>query len=105
MRLRHRGLRMLVRIREGRGGVTLGFYRRQPSPRELLCLQMSFSATERRLGGVEVGRGRTRRAGRLGGRDGLPCIAHFLHGCTGASGEADHTDKYCNEAQHRGLGH
>lgn len=106
MRLGHRGLGMLaVRIREGRGGVALGFQRGQSGPRELLCLQVRFSAAERGLSGVEVRRRRAGRAGRLSGRDGLPRVAHLLHGRTGASGETNDTDKYCNEAQHRGLGH
>jgi hypothetical protein len=106
VRLGHRGFRMLtIRIREGRGGVALRFLRGQPRPGELLCLQVRFSTTQRGLGGVEIRRRRTRRAGRLSGRDGLPRVAHLLHGCAGASGETDDTDKYCNEAQHRGLGH
>ena len=96
---------LTIRIREGRGSVAFGFHRGQPGPGELLCLQVRFSTAQRGLGGVEVRRRCARRTGRLSGRDGLPRVAHLLHGCAGASGEADDTDKYCNEAQHRGLGH
>ena len=40
-----------------------------------------------------------------GGRDGLTRIAHFLDGGAGAADEAGDTDKYRNEAQHKGDGH
>jgi len=96
---------LTIRIREGRGGVALGFHCCQPGPGELLRLQVRFGTTQRGLGGIEIRRRRIRRAGRSSGRDGLPRVAHFLHGCASASSEADDTDKYCNEAQHRGLGH
>jgi hypothetical protein len=35
----------------------------------------------------------------------LPRVAHFLHGSAAATGQAGDTDKYRNEAQHKGNGH
>ena len=106
MRLGDRRLRMLaVRIREGGGGMALRFQRSIASSRELLRLEVRFGAADGGLGCIEVGRRRRGSAGRLGSRDGLPGVAHFLHGSAGASEQAGDSDKNSNEAQHRGLGH
>jgi hypothetical protein len=106
MRQRRGCLRALtIRIRKGSGGVTLGFHRRQAGSRELLCLQMRFSAANSRLSGGEIRRCRGRRACGPRGCDGLAGVAHFLHGSTGASDEPDDTDDDGNEAQHRDHGH
>ncbi len=106
VRLGHGGLCVLgVRIGEGGGGVALGFQCRQAGAREFLCLQVRFRAGNGGLGGIEIRRGRRRRARRPGSGDGLTSVAHLLHGSAGASGEAGNTDKYSKETQHRVRGH
>jgi hypothetical protein len=102
VRLRDGRLAVLrVRIGQGGGGMALGLHRRQTGPRELLRLQMSFGPLDGGLGRVEIRRGRGRRPGHAGRGDGLPRIAHFLHGrTTSASDEVDNTDQYSNKAQH-----
>jgi hypothetical protein len=94
-----------VRIGKGGGGVALGFHRRQAGSGEFLRLQVRFRARNGGLGGVEFRRCRGSGAGHPSGGDGLPSIAHFLHGSFGASGEAGYTDKYSDETQHRVAGH
>jgi hypothetical protein len=106
VRLCHRCLCVLaIRFGKSGRGVMLGFHRGQARPREFLCLQVLFCAGDGRLGGIEIRRCRGRRACRSSRRDGLPGVAHFLHGSTGASDEADDTDQHGNEAQHRDHGH
>ena len=97
----------MLRIRTGerRSGVTFGLHRRQAGPCELLCLQVALCAPDGGLGGVEIRRCRRCRAGRPGGGDGLPSVAHFLHRSAGACGEAYNTDKYSEETRHRMHGH
>ena len=87
------------------GGVAFRFQRIIASSSELLRLQVSFGAADGGLGCIEIGRRRRGCAGRLRSRDGLPGVAHFLHGSSGASEQAGDSDKNGNEAQHRGLGH
>jgi hypothetical protein len=94
-----------VGIGKGGGSVALGFHRRRSRSRELLCLQVCFRTADGCLGSGEVRGCRLRRARRLRGGDGLPGVAHFLHGSPSTSGEAGNTDKYSNEAQHRVRGH
>ncbi len=95
VRQRHGRIRVLrIGIGERGGSVVLGFHRRQAGAREFLRLQMRFGANNGGLGGVEIRRIGARCASRLGGGDGLPRIAHFLHGRAGTSGEAHNTNKY-----------
>ena len=95
VRQRHGRIRVLrIGIRKRGGSVVLGFHRRQAGPREFLRLQMRFGTDNGGLGGVEIRRIGARRARRLGGGDGLPRIAHLLHGRAGTSGEACNTNKY-----------
>jgi hypothetical protein len=86
----------VLRIRAGEGGcgVALGFHRRQAGSGEFLCLEVRFRTPNGGLGGIEIRRCRCTRACRLGGGDGLPSVAHFLHGSSGASDQAGNTDKY-----------
>jgi len=94
-----------VRIGKGGGGMALGLHRRQTGSGEFLRLQVRFRARNGGLGGLEIRRGRGGGACHPSGGDGLPSIAHFLHGSFGASGEAGYTDKYSDETQHRVVGH
>jgi len=96
---------LVIRVGECSGGVTFGFHRCQSSPGELLRLQVLFRASDGGLGGIKIRRCRGRCAGRPRSRDGLPSVAHFLHGSADASGKPDNTDKYSHEAQHRVRGH
>ena len=106
VRLRHGCLGMLcIRIGEGGGGVVFGFHRRIARSSEFLRLQVRFGTRNSGLGRVVIRRRRARRACRRGGGDGLPSVAHFLHGSSSTSGEAGNTDKYSKEAQHRVMGH
>jgi hypothetical protein len=59
-----------------------------------LCLKVGFSARDGGLGGGEIRRCRAGRARRSGGGNGLPGVAHLLHGRSRASGKAGDTDKY-----------
>jgi len=94
-----------IRVGEGSGRMMLGFHRRQPGSSELLRLQVRFRASDGGLSSVEIRRCAGRRTCPPGSRNGLPGVAQFLHGSSGASEQAGDTDKYGNEAQHRGLGH
>ena len=106
VRQSHRRLGMLcIRAGEGGSGVPLGFQRRQSGSREFLRLKVRFRARNGGLGGGEIRRRGTRRARRPGGGNGLPGVAHLLHGSSRATDEADDTDKYSKEAQHRVVGH
>ena len=106
VRLGHGGLCVLgVRIGEGGGGVALGFQCCQARAREFLCLQVCLRPGNGGLGSIVIRRCRRRCARGPGGSDGLPSVAHFLHGSAGASDEAGNTDKYSKEAQHRVHGH
>jgi hypothetical protein len=106
VRLSHRRLSMLcIRAGEGGGGVPLGFQRGQASPRELLRLKVRFGSRDGGLGGGKIRRRGTGRARSPGGGNGLPGVAHLLHGSSRASDEAGNTDKYSEEAQHRVMGH
>jgi hypothetical protein len=82
-----------VRRRESGSGVPLRFHRRQTGPGKFLCLQVILRARDGGLSGVEIRRRRRGRTRRPSGGDGLPGIAHFLHGSPGASGEPCNTDK------------
>jgi hypothetical protein len=106
VRLRDRCLGVLrVRIGEGGGGVVFGFHRGVARSSELLRLEVRFGARNGGLGCVEIRRCCARRACRPGGGDGLPSVAHFLHGSSSTSDKAGNTDKYSKEAQHRVVGH
>jgi hypothetical protein len=71
--------------------MVLGFERRDPRSRIFLGLQMRFGPRDRRFGGVKITRRPFRRSGDAGRGDGLARIAHFLHGCPAAAGEANET--------------
>jgi hypothetical protein len=94
-----------IGIGEGGSGVVFGFHRGQSGPREFLRFEMSFRSRNGSLGGVVIRRSRARRAGCMGGGDGLAGVAHFLDGSSGASDQTCNTDKYSKEAQHRVHGH
>jgi hypothetical protein len=68
-------------------------------------LQVRFGTYDVRLGRSEIRRSRARGARSLGGRDGLPSVAHFLHRGPSASEQAGNTNEYGKEAQHRIHGH
>jgi hypothetical protein len=97
----------MLRVRAGKGGsgVPLRFQRRQAGPRKFLRLEVRFGARNGGLGGGEIRRRGTGRARGPGGGNGLPGVAHLLHGSSRASDEAGNTDKYSEEAQHRVMGH
>jgi hypothetical protein len=102
----HGRLRVLrACVREGGGGVAFGVQCCQARAREFLRLQMGFCTGNGSLGGIEIRRCRRGRARRSGGGDGLPSVAHFLHGRASASDEAGNTDKNSEKAQHRVHGH
>ena len=94
-----------IRVGEGGGGVTLGFQRRQPSPREFLRLQVRFRARN-------APPGRRRNPARWRSSRPPPAAAAMacrasLISCTGAPAHParqTNTDKYSNEAQHRVAG-
>ena len=94
---------LTICIGEGGGRVTFGFHCRQAGSCEFLRLQVALGAPDGCLGGVEIGGGCRGRPGGTGSRNRLARVAHFLHGSASASDQADDTDKYSKEAQHRVL--
>ena len=96
----------LLRAFERVGGMALGLLSRQARAHVLLRFQVLLGPRYRRLRRVQIRRIGIRRAGRAGGRDRLPGIAHFLHGRPArATQEANDTNNDGNEAQHNGHGH
>jgi hypothetical protein len=71
---------------KSRSGMALGFHRRIPGARVLARLEMPLGAGDGGLRRVIIWGSSFRRARHPGSRDGLPCIAHFLHRGASATG-------------------
>src|SRR6202035_3140156 len=77
---------------ESRSGMAFGFHRRIARARVLLCLEMLLGAGDGGLRRIEIGGRVFRGAGNPGGGDGLPRIAHLLHGGAAAARQAEDPD-------------
>ena len=83
--------------------MALGLLCRQPGPHVFLRLEMILGAHDRRLARRTDRARSTRVAPAARGRgNGLPRIAHLLHGRAVAAHEASMTHEHSNEAQHNG---
>ena len=92
------------RAGECRRRVVFCFERGEARASELLRPQVGLGPRNRRLGGGIFRRGPRARARDFGGSDGLPSIAHLLHGRAAAADEPENTYKY-SDATHRVHGH
>ena len=90
---------------QGRRRVPFGFHRGQARARVLLRLEVLLGTADRSIRRIKIRRIGFRRARDSRGPDGLTRIAHFLDRGARAADEAGDTDKYRNEAQHKGNGH
>jgi hypothetical protein len=71
---------------KSRSCVALRFHRSIPGTRVLARLEMLLGARDGGLRRIIIRGGYFRRARHPGSRDGLPCIAHFLHRGASAAG-------------------
>jgi hypothetical protein len=95
----------MLGVRQRSTGMVLGFQCREPRARIFLGRDVLFGTGDGGISRIQLGGRTVGRAGNPGSRNRLARVAHLLHGRTGAADEACNSDKYRNEAQHRGHGH
>jgi hypothetical protein len=88
------------------GGMVLGLQSGQTRPCIFLRLQMRFRPGDGCLRCIVFRRTAAGRARRGSGHNGLPGVAHFLHGWSRSAAEqTENTDQDHKEPRHRVAGH